>query len=134
MELTLVTPEKKIHMGTRIKEIFVPGYEGELNILEGHAAFITTLNTGILRLVTEKDTTESYAISWGYCEVSDDNVKILAETAEGSKEIDTTRAEEAYKKAQMRLEDAGLSVSEYDKHMRKIERANLRLELAKQSR
>lgn len=134
LKVTLVTPEKKLLTGTEVSEIFVPGFEGELNILEGHAAFMTTLETGELRLKGTEGKMDSYSVSWGYCEVNDDQVTILAETAEGAGEIDEFRAEEAYKKAQKKLEEAGLSVEDIDKQRRKLERANLRLSLAKSYR
>lgn len=134
LKVTLVTPEKKLLTGKEISEIFVPGYEGELNILEGHASFMTTLETGVLRMKDTDGSEESFSVSWGYCEVNDDHINILAETAEGAGEIDHTRAEEAYKKSQARLEEAGLSVEDIDKHQKKLVRANLRLQLAKNFR
>lgn len=131
LKVTLVTPEKRLFTNRDVKDIFVPGFEGELNILEGHAAFMTTLETGILRLVDAEGLSESFVVSWGYCEVNNDHINILAETAESGQELDVDRAENAYKRSQQKLEEAGLSVTDIEKYHKKLKRANLRFKIAK---
>ena len=70
MQLTLVTPEKKLITDLEIDEIIVPGHNGQLDILPGHAPLLTTLQEGVLQY-REKGTSEKkgVAVSWGYCEV-----------------------------------------------------------------
>jgi F-type H+-transporting ATPase subunit epsilon len=134
LKVTLVTPEKKLFTEREVKQVFVPGYEGELNILEGHAAFMTTLETGAFRIEDAEGKSESFSLSWGYCEVNNDHINILAETAENAAKIDVERAQEAYEKAQQKLEEAGLSVSDIEKYQRKLQRADLRITLAQNFR
>ncbi len=82
MKLTLLTPEKKIVMSQEVEEVLVPGHNGELHILPGHAPLMTLLSTGILRWRL-KGTTEmnKIVVSWGYCEVNPEGVIVLAETS-----------------------------------------------------
>ena len=95
---------------------------------------MTTLETGTLRLKSSDGNVEVYLVTWGYCEVNNDHVKVLAETAESVLDIDKSRAQEAYERAQKRLEDAGLSVEDIEKHQRKLMRADLRISLAQEYR
>ena len=81
-----------------VEEVFVPGYRGELNILPGHTPLVTVLDTGVLKFKNSStNETVVAAISWGYCEVRNDNVNILAETAELPRDIDFHRAKDALK-------------------------------------
>ncbi len=92
--LTLVTPEKKMITNQPAKEVVVPAFKGELNILPGHAPLLTTLEPGILKYkLDNEDVYTSVAISWGYCQVSSEGVNILAENAEMPSEIDLQTAQ-----------------------------------------
>ncbi len=134
LKLTLVTPMKKLTVDLAVDEIYVPGFRGELNILEGHSPLVTTLSTGVLRY-RESGSNEykSAALSWGYLEVFNNSVTILAETAEFPEEIDITRAEEALKKAEQALMSEDSNPFTFEKYHLKIDRAATRLSLAKTS-
>jgi F-type H+-transporting ATPase subunit epsilon len=104
LKLNLVTPIKKLVTELEVDEVFVPAYKGELNILPGHAALVTTLSTGIMKYRAKGSSRLVHAaISWGYCEVFNDVVTVLAETAETADEIDMGRAEDALRRANQAL-------------------------------
>ena len=48
LHLEIVTPEKKVFSDT-VENVVLPGAEGELGILDGHAALVTSLAAGELR-------------------------------------------------------------------------------------
>ena len=48
LHLEIVTPEKKIFSDT-VGNVYLPGADGELGILDGHAALVTALQPGELR-------------------------------------------------------------------------------------
>ena len=48
LHLQIVTPEKKIFSDT-VGNVYLPGADGELGILDGHAALVTALKPGELR-------------------------------------------------------------------------------------
>jgi F-type H+-transporting ATPase subunit epsilon len=132
LKLNLVTPIKKLVTDLEIDEVFVPAYKGELNILPGHAALVTTLSTGILKYRPKGSSTLIHAaISWGYCEIFNDEVTVLAETAETAEEIDTSRAEDAMRRASQALTGKDGSPDDFEKYQNKIDRSITRLEVAK---
>ena len=132
MQLTLVTPEKKLLTDTEIDEILVPGNMGQLDILPGHAPLVTTLTTGLLKYKLKGDKNyRPVAISWGYCEVTPKGVIVLAETAETVEDLEKERVEAALSLSQTKLKE-GLTVGEIMKYQRKRQRALARLELLKQ--
>jgi F-type H+-transporting ATPase subunit epsilon len=103
IELIVVTPQRQLLRET-VVEVTLPGAEGQLGILPGHAPLITELGIGELSY-RAKNASEStpLAVISGFAEVLGDRVTVLAETAERPEEIDLTRAEEAKKRAEQRL-------------------------------
>ena len=69
----------------------IPGKDGYLGVLAGHAPLITELSVGEITYRTGTYT-ERLAVAWGFAEVLPDKVTILAETAERAQEIDVARA------------------------------------------
>ena len=126
-ELEIVTPERLV-VRDRVEEMQLPGRDGYLGILPGHAPLITELGIGQISY-RENGRSRYLAVAWGFAEVLPDRVSVLAETAEraeetaascGSRsppratrrwaetaeraeEIDVRRAEEAMKRAEQRL-------------------------------
>jgi F-type H+-transporting ATPase subunit epsilon len=128
--LTLVTPEKKLAAGEEIEEVFVPADRGELNILPGHAPLMTTLRPGVLRYRAKGETQfQSFAVSWGYCQVNPTGVNVLAETAERPNELDIGRINESLKEAETQLMTQAVDAETYEKLQSKMARARARKEL-----
>jgi F-type H+-transporting ATPase subunit epsilon len=103
IELIIVTPERQL-LREAVVEITMPGADGQLGVLPGHAPLITELGIGELSYQA-KDSSESVpvAVISGFAEILGDRVTVLAETAERPEEIDIPRAEEAKKRAEQRL-------------------------------
>jgi F-type H+-transporting ATPase subunit epsilon len=76
---------------------------------------------------------EPLFVSGGFLEVSDDNVTVLADTAEHAEEIDQARAEEARRRAQERLAQAQSNVERAELQAA-LERAIARLRVAELAR
>ena len=70
-----------------IKEMQIPGKNGYLGILPGHAPLITELAVGQICYRNGSET-HYLCVAWGFAEVLPDKVTILAETAETLPEID----------------------------------------------
>jgi F-type H+-transporting ATPase subunit epsilon len=103
IELIIVTPERQL-LRESVAEVSLPGADGCLGILPGHAPLITELGIGEMTYQT-KGGGESgpLAIMSGFAEVLGDRVTVLAETAERPEEIDVSRAEQAKKRAEERI-------------------------------
>ena len=131
-ELSIVTPSKSLLTKTLVHEVFVPAFNGELNILPGHAPLVSTLSEGVLKYRLEGEKKEvAIAISWGYVEVTSLGVDILAETAELKEDIDLRRAEKALKKSDDFLNREASSPEDIEKYHRKRRRAEARITVAK---
>jgi len=101
MHVEVVTAERELYNG-EADELIAPGTEGELGILPRHAALLTTLKAGELRIKLH-GAEEPLFVSGGFLEVSNNQATVLADTAEHAEEIDQARAEEARRRAQERL-------------------------------
>jgi F-type H+-transporting ATPase subunit epsilon len=101
MHVEVVTAERELYNG-EADELIAPGSEGELGILPRHAALLTTLKAGELRIKLN-GAEEPMFVSGGFLEVSNNQATVLADTAEHAEEIDQARAEEARRRAQERL-------------------------------
>jgi len=130
LKLTVVSPSKKIITDQEVESVYIPADKGELNILEGHAPLITSLSTGILRYKVKGSPEVSVVISWGYCEVLNDQVDVLAETAESIADIDIERAKHALNIAESKLLSGDLLPDEAEKYLNKSKRAAVRLQVA----
>jgi F-type H+-transporting ATPase subunit epsilon len=126
IQLEVVTPERLV-VNETAEYIEIPGKTGYIGVLPGHAPLITELAVGEISYRRGADT-RRLAVAWGFAEVLQNKVTILAETAEKAEEIDTGRAEAAKKKAEAELAKAG---PEGDKDAQAaLQRANARLEVA----
>ncbi|HWF03534.1 MAG TPA: ATP synthase F1 subunit epsilon, partial [Candidatus Angelobacter sp.] len=95
--------------------------------LPGHAPLITELAVGAISY-NNAGKTKRLAVAWGFAEVLQNKVTILAETAEKAEDIDTARAEAAKKKAEAELQKAGVEGNKDAQAA--LDRANTRLEVA----
>jgi F-type H+-transporting ATPase subunit epsilon len=130
IQLEIVTPERLV-VNDAAEYIEIPGKSGYLGVLPGHAPLITELAVGEIAYRNGSQT-KRLAVAWGFAEVLQDKVTLLAETAEKAEEIDTARAEAAKKKAEAELQKAG---PEGNKDAQAaLERANTRLDVAGKSK
>ncbi|HEY6337535.1 MAG TPA: F0F1 ATP synthase subunit epsilon [Candidatus Sulfotelmatobacter sp.] len=126
-QLEIVTPEKKV-VDTAAEELQIPGKNGYLGVLPGHAPLITELAVGEITF-REGATEQRLAVAWGFAEVLPDKVTILAETAERPSEIDVERARKAKERAEQRLA-SGDSAVDVERALDSLQRAESRLEVA----
>ena len=102
IQLEIVTPERLAYSDT-VDSVQLPGVEGELGVLPGHAPLVSMLGVGELR-IRKGGTEESFAIVGGFLQVRPDKVVVMAETADMASEIDLQRALAAKAEAERALE------------------------------
>src|SRR3954454_5398685 len=100
-QLEIVTPEKKV-VETTAEEVQIPGKNGYLGILPGHAPLITELSVGEITY-REISTEQRLAVACGFAEVLPEKVTFLAESAERPSDIALDRARKAKERAEQRL-------------------------------
>jgi F-type H+-transporting ATPase subunit epsilon len=105
LRVEIVTAERQLLAEDDVDMVVAPGSEGTLGILPKHAALLTLLSPGVLRIKKNGQETEM-AVGGGFLQVNRDRVLVLADTAEREDEIDETRAQEARDRAEAALRDA----------------------------
>ncbi|MGB2401782.1 MAG: ATP synthase F1 subunit epsilon [Akkermansiaceae bacterium] len=98
LHLEIVTPEKKVFSDT-VEDVYLPGEDGEMGVLEMHAALVTSLQAGELRYRKDGEVYE-LAVGGGFAEVTQEKVSVLTDTALGEDEIDEAAVEAAIKSAE----------------------------------
>ena len=130
IELIIVTPEKSV-VHEQVDELQIPGAEGYLGILPGHAPLFSELKVGEVGY-RKGETWFFLSVAWGFVEVQSDQVRILAETAERAHEIDLDRAERAKQRAEERIAKGGDDI-DYRRALVALERALIRIQVSRKS-
>lgn len=128
LQLLLVTPDRRL-VDEVVDEVQLPGLEGYLGILPGHAALLTELGVGEMSYRRGNETHYATVIG-GYAEVLPDRVTVLAEIAERAEEIDEDRARAARERAEKRLAKAGDPDTDWNRAAAALKRALVRLQVA----
>jgi F-type H+-transporting ATPase subunit epsilon len=132
IHLEIATPDRQV-VRDSVSAVSVPGKEGEMGILPGHAPLLSLLKVGELSY-RHGNLTHFLCISWGFVEVLPDRVIILAQTAERAEEIDVERAKRAKERAEGRLS----KVSDFEIDMERarvaLERSLIRIQVAGRTR
>jgi F-type H+-transporting ATPase subunit epsilon len=79
LQFDLVSPERRLS-SVPATEVQIPGADGDMTAMEGHAPAITTLRPGILKAISAEGT-KSYVVTGGFAEISATSVSVLAERA-----------------------------------------------------
>lgn len=131
IQVDIVAVDRRI-IKTEVDMVTLPGIDGQMGILHGHAPLLSLLDIG--EIILHKGSDAQYiAVHGGVVEVRPDKVTILAETAESFTEIDEQRAQAARDRAQQLLANnpppaqrASIETS--------LRKSNLRLKVARQRR
>ncbi len=124
----VVTPERHVLQET-VKSVEIPGKEGYLGVLPGHAPLITELGIGVLTYRNESETRYLTVID-GYAEVLPDRVIVLAEISERAEEIDVPRTRAALDRAKAEVAKTSAGDPEWDRASFALQRALVRLQAA----
>ncbi len=100
----LVSPEQMVFSG-EVEHVVIPGAEGELGVLAGHAPLVTMLRPGILT-VLEPGPAQRIVVGGGFAEVNPDGLTVLAELAIPIELFDRGHLAEQIKDTEEDLADA----------------------------
>src|SRR5437762_9207973 len=128
LQLEVVTPERRV-LSESVNSVTVPGRNGEMQVLTGHAALISEMQTGVLTY-NQDGTNFQLHVSGGFVEVSDDHVSVLAEVAERAEEIDAARARLSREHTEKQLNAWSGTEEDFEIARAKLERSVVRLQLA----
>ena len=130
INLEVVTPKGAI-VSEEVDIVTAPGFAGEFGVLANHAPFLSTIKIGTLRY-KKGGTEQELMVSGGFCEVSNNKITFLVESAERGSEIDVDRALQAKERAEKRLLQAREQQEKIDRTRAEaaMQRALARLKIA----
>lgn len=101
IRLEVVTPSGSV-VNEDVDIVNAPGYGGDFGVLAHHAPMLSTIKIGTLTYEKAKSR-EALMVSGGFCEVSNNKITFLVESAEFGRDIDVERAMKAKERAEKRL-------------------------------
>lgn len=104
IHLEVVTPSGPV-VNEDVDIVSAPGYGGDFGVLANHSLFLSTIKIGGLTY-KQGGTEKNLMVSGGFCEVSNNKITFLVESAESGAEIDVDRAMRAKERAEKRLLEA----------------------------
>jgi F-type H+-transporting ATPase subunit epsilon len=104
VQCDIVSAEEAIFSGL-VEVIVAAGESGDLGIMPGHAALVTSLKPGPVRVKKQNGEEEIFYVSGGFIEVQPNSVTVLADTVVRAGNIDEAAAIEAQKHAEQALEN-----------------------------
>jgi F-type H+-transporting ATPase subunit epsilon len=80
VELEIVSPAKLL-LSRSVDMVVMPGYEGDLAAMGGHAPMITLLRGGVITLYEGAAATDRFFVAGGFAEITPERCTILADSA-----------------------------------------------------
>ena len=126
INIRVLTPDRVI-CSTSADEVVLPGLTGQVGVLDGHAALITALDTGLLRIKLEEIWTP-IILCGGLAEIDRNRVTVLVnDVEEFNNNIELIEATKELEKATLTLENAENSKDILDASI-ELKKANARLQ------
>ena len=129
LRLEVAVPDKLV-LDQHTPSVQLPLTTGYVGVLPGHAPFLAEVGTGVLTYALGSGQEEYLAIDGGAVEILPDRVRVLAEKAERSDEIDADRALKALERADERLRLTSFEI-DVDRAQKALARANARIAAGK---
>lgn len=112
MNIRVLTPDRVI-CSTTADEVVLPGLTGQVGVLDGHAALITALDTGLLRIKLNEKWTP-IILCGGLAEIDRDRVTVLVNDVEELTVVELIDATNELEKATLEVEQAETSKARLD--------------------
>ena len=103
-KLEIISPSE-IVFEKEIDLVIFPGSEGDFGVLKNHMPFLTSLRVGIVYIYLDKKLTETFLVTGGIIEVSENRCTLLTEDIINTNSVDfTNEMDESLKKDEINLE------------------------------
>jgi F-type H+-transporting ATPase subunit epsilon len=86
LHFEFVSPENVLFSGD-VDQVDLPGIEGDLGVLPGHAPMVTTLRPGVVTIIRE-GRREAVVVVGGFAEMGPAGLTVLADRAEAREDFD----------------------------------------------
>lgn len=128
LHVVIVTGDRAVY-DDLADSLTAPATLGQITILPRHASLLAMLEPGEM-LVRLGSREQSLAVGGGFIEVHDDQVIVLADSAERAEEIDVGRAEAARQRAELAMHRFG-GRSDVSSARQALRRSRARLRVAR---
>ena len=125
LNIRVLTPDRVI-CSTTADEVVLPGLTGQVGVLEGHAALITALDTGLLRIKLD-DKWTPIILCGGLAEIDSNRVTVLVNDVEELVSIELSEATQKLENAAVAVENAETSKARLDASI-ELKKATARVE------
>ncbi len=105
LHFELVSPARLLFSG-QVASVTIPGTEGDMGILPGHAPVLSTLRPGVVTVHKEGGATDRIFVRGGMVEVNPQGLTLLAEVAIPMAELDAAALAAQVKNAEEDVADA----------------------------
>ncbi|HBG97712.1 MAG: F0F1 ATP synthase subunit epsilon [Rhodobacteraceae bacterium] len=105
MQFDLVAPEKRL-ASMAVRRVQIPGAEGEMTVMPGHEAVLSTLRPGFVQ-VDGPDGPHDFVVTHGFVEITGDSVSVIAERAVARAEAHRELLQPILEEARSRAAEAG---------------------------
>ena len=103
-KLEIISPNE-IVFEKDVDLVIFPGSEGDIGILKDHMPFLTSLRVGIVYIYLEKKIIETFLVTGGIVEVSQNRCSLLTEEVINTNSVSSTnKTEESSNKDEVNLE------------------------------
>lgn len=100
----LVSPERVV-LSIDADEVILPGSEGQMGVLAGHAPVVSTLNPGVITVVIGNNR-RRVLVNGGFAEVRPEQVTVLAEQAQDVDQMSPSAIAAELERAKQALTEA----------------------------
>ena len=105
LKFELVSPERLIFSG-EVRQVVVPGVEGEFTVLPEHAPLLSTMKPGVVTVIDGSGQEDRIFVRGGFAEVNPAGLTVLAEEAIAVKDLSAERIADQLRNAQDDVNDA----------------------------
>lgn len=90
--LEIISPEKLL-LSKDVEMVVIPGTEGDIGVLPGHAKLITSLRGGLVDIYEKNQISARYFVSGGFAEVTESRCAVLADSIIPQDQLDSASAQ-----------------------------------------
>ena len=101
----LVSPEKLV-LAAEVQQVLVPGSEGDMGILAGHAPVMTTIRPGLLEVTTRSGNSKRFYVRGGFAEADPERLTVLAQQSIDLEELNAAHLAQEIKDLEEDVADA----------------------------
>jgi F-type H+-transporting ATPase subunit epsilon len=105
IQFELVSPERLL-LSQPVEMVVVPGAEGDLGVLPGHAPLVSTVRPGVITVFEGGKVVERIFVAGGFAEVTAERCTVLADAAMPVADLDRAAAETELRDAREDLAEA----------------------------